>query len=86
MGTYNKDLKIPFNIQINMVKNESTEAMRDRIYRCNEASDMSHTRCSCDNCKDSCEREEPFPNLEMVSIESYNFFELIIFILRKDVA
>lgn len=64
LGTYSKNLRIPFNIQVSMIKNTSAKAMRDHAYGCNEASDMSQSRCSCENCLNSCEREEPYPNLE----------------------
>lgn len=64
LGTYNKNLHVPFNIQVSMIRNNSAKAMREHAFGCYESSDMSQTKCSCENCKASCEREDPYPNLE----------------------
>lgn len=83
LGTYNKDFNVPFNIQFNLIKNESAKAMRDYSYGCYEPSDMSQSRCSCENCQASCEREDPYPNLEEVSKSLLEV--LMIFYFRKAV-
>jgi uridine phosphorylase len=84
LGTSNKHVNIPFNIQVNMVSNGSTKAMREYAYGCYEHSDMSHTKCSCENCKASCEQEDAYPNLEkegcrMASMECNTAITLLAF-------
>ncbi|KAI6191671.1 Niemann-Pick C1 protein [Aphelenchoides bicaudatus] len=63
LGTYSRKSKIPFNIKVNMTQ-ESSRVMTEDIYPCNEPSDMSMTRCACQDCYASCEKEDPYPNLE----------------------
>jgi hypothetical protein len=67
LGTYSRKSKIPFNIKVNMTKVITGKVMTEDIYGCHEPSDMSTTRCACQDCYASCEKEEPYPDLELVS-------------------
>lgn len=70
LGTYNKKLNIPFNIHVNVTGDGTNKTMREHIYGCNESSDISSTKCDCANCLESCDREEPYPNLDMVGLDN----------------
>jgi hypothetical protein len=81
LGTYSRKSKVPFNIKVNMTNYVKGKVMTEEIYGCHEPSDMSTTRCACQDCYASCEKEEPYPNLELVS--SWHKILVIIFCLGR---